>query len=141
MPMNEKEYINLNSEIINKCREDKKEWLNEKWAELERMSNADKKICTTVFWINRTNGELINQIYMYISVSLSLSLYSFYIFLLLLLYIILLFFSFYKTWSLNIYHKILNAGFKSKLLKILTKHNICPPLHCLWCLCHNKLSI
>lgn len=42
IPRHELEYSKLHNEIRTKCRQAKEEWLNEKCAEIQRMSITDK---------------------------------------------------------------------------------------------------
>lgn len=61
IPSNENKYRTLNIEVINKCKQAKVEWLNEKYMEIERMSIVDK--ASKQKRIKRTNVVLNSRLY------------------------------------------------------------------------------
>lgn len=41
MPRNITEYMTSNKNMINKCKQAEEEWINEKWAEAEKLHNTE----------------------------------------------------------------------------------------------------
>lgn len=62
MPRNGKEYLTLNTEIKNNCKQAKEEWINEKCAEIEKMSNTNAASVHNRI-IYRTKDEPTHRLY------------------------------------------------------------------------------